>query len=435
VTTGASSGAADGLLDELEWRGILHAATPGLAERLASGRPIAGYNGFDPSGPSLHVGHLIPVFGLLRFQRHGGRPVALVGGGTGMIGDPSGRSSERNLLDRDTLEANVASLRGQLERFLDFSPGANAAVMVNNLDWLGELSLIDFLRDTGKHFTVPYMLAKDSVQTRLDRGLSFTEFSYMLLQAYDFWHLHRTMGVEMQMGGADQWGNITAGLELIRRTAGVGEDAPDQPAHGLSYKLLLSPSGAKFGKSEEGDSVWLDPARTTPFAFYQYWLNTDDRDVGTYLRWFTELPRDEIEALDAAVASRPEAREAQRALARDITARAHGEAAAAAAIRDSEAMFAGTPIVDPEVLRSLFESTGGFTFAPTDGTGVASFMAETGLTASKGEARRLIQGGGVTINGERIADPGAPVPSPIAGEWLEVRIGKRRREIGRCVRS
>ena len=210
------------LLAELEWRGILHAATPGLAGSPGRGRPISGYIGFDPSAASLHVGHLVPIFGLLRLQRFGGPPVAVVGGGTGMIGDPSGRSSERNLLDRETLLANVAALRGQLERFIDFAPGDGGAVMVNNLDWLEPLSLIDFLRDTGKHFTVPYMLAKDSVQVRLDRGLSFTEFSYMLLQAYDFAHLHRTMGVELQMGGADQWGNITAGLELIRRTGGLG---------------------------------------------------------------------------------------------------------------------------------------------------------------------------------------------------------------------
>ena len=256
VTASTAGVTGTGLLDELEWRGMLHATTPGLPARLATGEPIAGYNGFDPSADSLHVGHLVPIFGLLRLQRHGGRPVALVGGGTGMIGDPSGRSSERNLLDRETLEANVVALRSQLERFLDFSPGAGAAVMVNNLDWLGELSLIDFLRDTGKHFTIPYMLAKDSVQVRLERGLSFTEFSYMLLQAYDFAHMHRTMGVELQMGGADQWGNITAGLELIRRSSGAGEDA--HPAHGLAYKLLLSPSGTKFGKSETGDSVWLD---------------------------------------------------------------------------------------------------------------------------------------------------------------------------------
>jgi tyrosyl-tRNA synthetase len=418
-----------GLLEELEWRGILHAATPGLAARLATGEPISAYIGFDPSAPSLHIGSLVPIFGLLRLQRRGGRPVALVGGGTGMIGDPSGRSTERNLLDRETLEANVVALRGQLERFLDFTPGSGGAVMVNNLDWLGEVSLVDFLRDTGKHFTIPYMLAKDSVQVRLDRGLSFTEFSYMLLQAYDFAHLHRTMGVELQMGGADQWGNITAGLELIRRTSGDGEDT--DPAHGLAYKLLLTPSGTKFGKSEEGESVWLDPNRTSPFAFYQYWLNTDDRDVGTYLRWFTEFDREQIEALEAEAARAPETRAAQRALARDITARTHGEAAATQAIADSEARFAAGPIDDPAVLQSLYEGSGGFTFtsAMLEG-GIAVLLAEAGVFPSRGEARRTIAGGGVTLNGTRVTDP-ALVPEPIAGEWLDVRIGKRRREIGR----
>jgi len=431
VTAEGASGAGSGLLEELEWRGILHATTPGLPARLASGEPISGYIGFDPTFDSLHVGHLVPIFGLLRLQRHGGRPVAVVGGGTGMIGDPSGRSSERNLLDSETLGANLAAIRAQLERFLDFSPGAGAARMVNNLDWLGSLSLIDFLRDTGKHFTIPYMLAKDSVQVRLDRGLSFTEFSYMLLQAHDFEHLHRTMGVELQMGGADQWGNITAGLELIRRTSGVGEGDPADPAHGLAYKLLLSPSGTKFGKSEGGDSVWLDPARTSPYAFYQYWLNTDDRDVGTYLRWFTELPREEIEALEAAAAASPEGRPAQRALARDITARTHGADAAARAIADSEAKFSTDAVTDPDTLRSLFESAGGFTFSPgTVAEGAAVLLAEAGVFSSRGEARRMIAGGGVTINGERVADP-VFVPEPIAGEWLDVRIGKRRREIGR----
>jgi tyrosyl-tRNA synthetase len=309
--------------------------------------------------------------------------------------------------------------------------------MVNNLDWLGELSLIDFLRDTGKHFTIPYMLAKDSVQTRLDRGLSFTEFSYMLLQAYDFAHLHRAMGVELQMGGADQWGNITAGLELIRRTSAEGGGdgaAAGEPAHGLAYKLLLSPSGAKFGKSDEGDSVWLDPARTSPYDFYQYWFNTDDRDVGTYLRWFTELDRNEIEALEAGMAARPEARDAQRTLARDITARTHGEAAATAAIRDSEAMFSGAPLEDPAALASIFASAGGFVFGTDDlAAGTAVLLAAGGVVASRSEARRLIAGGGVTVNGTRVTDH-AFVPAPIGGEWLDVRIGKRRREIGRLRR-
>ncbi len=454
---GSPAGPA-GLLDELRWRGILEETTPGLADRLATGRPIAGYIGFDPSADSLHVGHLVPIFGLLRLQRFGGRPVAVVGGGTGMIGDPSGRSAERNLLDRATLETNLAAIRGQLGRFLDFTPGSQGAIMVNNLDWLGELSLIDFLRDIGKHFTIPYMLAKDSVQTRLERGLSFTEFSYMLLQADDFVHLYRTMGVELQMGGADQWGNITAGLELIRRTSGralstdsradsfatsflTGDDDAEaetlladgasDPAHGLAYKLLLSPSGTKFGKSETGESVWLDPARTSPYAFYQYWLNTDDRDVGTYLRWFTEFPQARIEALESEAARAPEGRPAQRALALDITARTHGDEVAARAVADSEAKFSSEAIDDPAVLRSLYELAGGFTFdAKGLAAGTAVVLAEAGLVASKGEARRLIAGGGVTVNGTRVTDP-AFVPEPIAGEWLDVRIGKRRREIGR----
>ena len=430
MTDSTLAGGASGLgalLGDLEWRGILHETTPGLPERLASGRPISAYIGFDPSAESLHVGHLVPIFGLIRFQRFGGKPVALVGGGTGMIGDPSGRSSERNLLDAATIERNVASIRSQLERFLDFSPGPTQAVLANNLDWLGKLSLIEYLRDVGKHFTVPYMLAKDSVQQRLDRGLSFTEFSYMTLQAFDFATLYREQGVEMQMGGADQWGNITAGLELIRRTSG---DAEESPAHGIAYKLLLSPSGAKFGKSEGGDSVWLDPERTTPYAFYQYWVQADDRDVGTYLRWFTELPRDRIEALDAEVAGHPEQRAAQRELALDVTSRVHGEAAAADAVRVSEALFQREPITDPALLAGVHAATRGPTVGAI-GDGVAVLLAETGLAPSRGEARRLIQGGAITVNGERIGDPAATLPAPIGGEWFEVRVGKRQRAVVR----
>ncbi len=266
-------------------------------------------------------------------------------------------------------------------------------------------------------------------------GLSFTEFSYMLLQAYDFAHLNRTRGVELQMGGADQWGNITAGLELIRRTRTDADGAGDAPgpdaAHGLAYKLLLSPSGTKFGKSEAGESVWLDPARTSPYQFYQYWLNADDRDVGTYLRWFTEFPREQIESLESEAARTPEDRVAQRALALDITTRTHGAEAATGAIADSEARFQAAPISDPAVLRSLYDSSGGFTFDPgLLAAGAAVLLAEAGLFASKGEARRMVSGGGVTINGQRITDP-ATAPEPIDGEWLDVRIGKRRREIGR----
>jgi tyrosyl-tRNA synthetase len=412
-----------GFLDELEWRGIVHATTPGLRARLETNRPIAGYNGFDPTADSLHVGHLIPIFGMVRFQRHGGKPIALVGGGTGMIGDPSGRSSERNLLDLETLAHNVAAIRGQLEHFLDFSPGPTQAEMANNLDWLGKLSLIDYLRDTGKHFTIPYMLAKDSVQQRLDRGLSFTEFSYMTLQALDFATLYREQGVEMQMGGADQWGNITAGLELIRRTSG---DAAESPAHGIAYKLLLSPSGAKFGKSEGGESVWLDPARTSPYAFYQYWLNADDRDIGTYLRWFTLFERDEVEALDAAVASRPEQRETQRRLAFDVTSRVHGEEAAREAERQGRAAFmhdlTALSVDDLAAMREQVPHVVVDREALGDALSVA---IAAGAYPSKGEARRQMANGGFYVNNERITDPAAPLPEPLHGRFWVVRTGKR----------
>jgi tyrosyl-tRNA synthetase len=449
----ASTGLA-GLLDELDWRGMLHGTTPGLPARLAAGRPIAGYNGFDPSGPWLHIGHLVPIMGLLQLQRHGGRPVALVGGGTGMIGDPSGTSAERNLLDRDTLAANVASIHAQLERFLDVS-GEAGAVMVNNLDWLGEIGLIDWLRDVGKHFTIPYMLAKDSVTTRLDRGLSFTEFSYMLIQATDFEHLHRTMGVELQMGGADQWGNITAGLELIRRRAGGADALSSAPlgaasaasaggdpasdadeggghAHGLAYKLLLSPSGTKFGKSAGGDTIWLDPSQTSPYAFYQYWLNTDDRDVGTYLRWFTLLDRERITALEAELAERPEGRAAQRALARDVTERAHGADAVTHAEAVSAAAFSGEPIRDPAILATLHSAVGGFGFSDADlAGGPLAIAAASGLYASGGEARRAIAQGGLSFGEERVSAIDAALPAPVGGEWLVVRAGKRRLAVGR----
>jgi tyrosyl-tRNA synthetase len=449
ASTRGSDGGGDpdaglgGLLDDLRWRGMLHETTPGLPARLATGRTIAGYNGFDPSGPWLHIGHLVPIMGLLQLQRHGGRPVALVGGGTGMIGDPSGTSAERNLLDAGTLAANVASIRVQLERFLDFS-GPTGAVLVNNLDWLAGIHLIDWLRDVGKHFTIPYMLAKDSVTTRLDRGLSFTEFSYMLIQATDFEHLHGTMGVELQMGGADQWGNITAGLELIRRRAGTSEGdvrggpdrpargGPDEPAHGLAYKLLLSPSGTKFGKTTGGETIWLDATQTSPYTFYQYWLNVDDRDVGTYLRWFTVLGRVAIEELERDLVGRPEARSAQRALARDVTTRTHGPEAAAHAERVSAAAFAREPIRDPAVLATLHGSVGGFTFTDADSAGGPLAMANaSGLFASAGEARRAIAQGGLTINEERITATDSPVPAPIEGEWLVVRAGKRRLAVGR----
>ena len=429
-----------GLIPELRWRGMFHAASDGLDARLDSGRQISGYIGFDPSGPWLHIGHLVPIFGLLQLQRHGGRPIALVGGGTGMIGDPSGRSGERNLLDREAIEANVAVIRPQLERLLDFS-GPRAARMVNNLDWLGPLTLVDFLRDTGKHFTVPYMLAKESVQQRLERGLSFTEFSYMLLQATDFEHLNRTAGVELQMGGADQWGNITAGLELIRRRRGGEEGPAGESASGgatgpaafaMAYPLLLAPSGAKFGKSDGGDTVWLHPDGTSPYAFFQHWLQVDDRDIPTYLRWFTTFEPDEIEALEADLAAHPEARAAQRALARDLTTRVHGADAASHAERVAAAAFSGAALDDPAVLATLHAAADGFAFTAADGaSGLVGLLVASGTFSSRGEARRMIEGGGLTVNDSRVTDPEAPVPALIGGEWLVVRVGKRRLRVGR----
>jgi tyrosyl-tRNA synthetase len=388
---------------------MLQDVTPGLDARLADGRPLSAYNGFDPTAPSLHVGHLVPVFGLLHLQRHGNRPVVVVGGGTGMIGDPSGRSSERVLQTRETIVRNVAALRVQLERFLDFQPGPTGALMVDNFDWLGPWTLLDFLRDVGKHFTVPYMLSKDSVQVRLKAGLSFTEFSYMLLQAADFLHLRRELGVEAQTGGADQWGNITAGLELIRRVDG-GD------AYGWSFPLHMNPSGEKFGKSNAGANVWLDPLQTSPFEFYQYWLGAADADAGALLRKFTLLDRPTIERVEAAHAGAPEQRFAQRVVARDITRRVHGAEAAERAERESEARFGGGADV-PDVIDAEVR--------PEDLVSAVDFATTIGAASSRSEARRLISQGGLTVNDQRITDPNAGVPAPGDGR-LRVRVGKRR---------
>ena len=418
-----------GLLPELEWRGMLHQSSHGLAERLASGKPIKGYNGFDPTAPSLHIGHMVPIFGLIHLQRAGGTPVVLVGGGTAMIGDPSGRSAERLLLSRATVEENVAGIQGQLTRFLDFDGPAGAEV-VDNYEWLSSYSLLRFLRDIGKHLTVPYMLAKDSVQIRLEAGLSFTEFSYMLLQAADFLHLYRVGGVELQMGGADQWGNMTAGLELIRKEFGVG-DGQDL-AYAVSYPLLTNESGAKFGKTAAGTSVWLDPVRTSPFRFYQYWLDADDRDVGKYLRTFTLFDRAKIENLEAQQAAHPETRVAQKAVGYDLTARVHGEDAARNVVRLSEAAFSKEPIRDPEVLEGLYKEIDGFDFTAEDIAGGALRLAiASGLYASNGDARRAISQGGLSINDERLKASEDAVPAPIDGRFLVLRAGKKSVRVGR----
>ncbi len=416
------------LLPDLRWRGLVHDVTDGLEARLATNEPICAYNGFDPTHRSLHVGNLVPIFGLMRLQRAGGQPVALVGGATGLIGDPSGRSVERPLLDRSAVQANVHAIRDQLARYLDFAPGPSQALVVNNLDWLGEVRLLDFLRDVGKHFTVPYMLEKDSVQARLAKGISFTEFSYMLLQAADFAHLRRSHGVELQCGGADQWGNITAGLELIRRTARPGE-ARRETAHGLAYPLLLSPSGAKFGKSESGDSIWLDASLTSPYRFYQYWVDTDDRDVGVYLRWFTMLDRGRIDELEAEHAAAPERRLAQRTLARDVTERTHGRGAADRVARVSEILFGGDPTqADPQTLADLAAEIPAAAWPEdTEAVDVVSVLVATGAAGSRGDARRLVEQGGVHVNGAPVRDPFATFGADdlLAGRYLLVRRGKR----------
>ncbi len=402
-------------------RGFLHDATPGLAERLAQ-KAITGYVGFDPTADSLHVGNLVPVMGLAWLQRTGGKPVVLVGGGTGMVGDPSGKRNERPMLTLEQVDANAAAIRGQLEQFLDFS-GDQAAVLVNNADWLRGLNLLEFLRDTGKHFTVNYMLQKDSVKSRMDSGISFTEFTYMLVQAYDFWHLHQSMQVELQMGGSDQWGNITAGIELIGRRE-------QKSVHGLVFPLLTTAGGNKFGKSEEGN-VWLDPRKTSPYKFYQFWLNTDDRDVAGWLRLFTFMELDEIEALLAEQAKDPGRRVAQRRLALDVTSRVHGRETADRVIAASEILFGGQPLVAaaPEILEVLEGEVpvAGLSMAElAAGLPIGAALVTAGLATSKGDAKRGLEGKGFSVNGV-VVEAGRVLTEEdlLAGRYVMLQKGKK----------
>jgi tyrosyl-tRNA synthetase len=406
------------LLEELKWRGQLFQYTEQVEAALGRGQ-VTGYVGFDPTAPSLHVGNMVPLMGLVHLQRAGHRPIALVGGGTGLIGDPSGKSSERPLSDTATVAANAAAIGKQLERFLDFS-GPAAAKMVDNAEWLTKLKAIDFMRDVGKHFTVNYMLQKDSVKGRMDAGISFTEFSYMLLQAYDFMELNRRHGVTLQMGGSDQWGNITAGTELIRRSLGA-------EAHGITMPLITTSAGTKFGKTEAG-AVWLDPARTSPYKFYQFWINTDDRDVGKYLRTFTLLSREEIESLDTATNERPEKREAQRALARDVTERLHGEGSVRAADEVSGLLFGG---LDPaslskEAVEALREEIPSFKASSlTEPQAVIDGVtSENGVFKSRGDAKRMVQQGGVYLNGQRV-DGELKSVTPLHGKYVLLRKGAK----------
>ncbi len=387
------------LLDHLAARGLVQDATPGLADRLAN-RPITGYVGFDPTAPSLHVGNLVPVMGLAWLQREGGTPFVVVGGGTGMVGDPSGKRAERPVLPVEEIDANAARMREQLRRFLRFD-GPGAARMFNNADWLRSLGLMDFLRDVGKHFTLSYMMQKEAVRTRLETGISFTEFAYMLVQAYDYWHLFRTENCELQMGGSDQWGNITAGIELVGRREGA-------QVHGLVFPLLTTASGAKFGKSEEGN-VWLDPERTSPYKFYQFWLNTEDADAERLLRLFTFLSLDEIAALMREHAADPGRRHAQRALARDVTARVHGPEAAERAIEASRALFGGRGEVSVAAIVEAGEDIPACQVPGAEfhaGLALVDALVRAGLAGSKADARRGIQGKGYYVNENQIDEVG-----------------------------
>ncbi|HYC31915.1 MAG TPA: tyrosine--tRNA ligase [Gemmatimonadales bacterium] len=380
------------LLETLSARGFVQDATPDLAERLRAGR-LTVYVGFDPTADSLHVGSLVPVMGLAWFQRAGHTPIALVGGGTGMVGDPSGKREERPLLGLDQIDRNAARIHEQLRRFLSFE-GSNAARTRNNAEWLRGIRLMDFLRDTGKHFTLGYMLQKESVRSRLEAGITYTEFSYMLIQAYDFWHLFRTERCELQMGGSDQWGNITAGIELIGRREG-------KQAHGLVFPLLTTAAGTKFGKTEGGRSnVWLDAGRTSPYHFYQFWLNTDDREIERYLKLFTFLPLERIAAVMAEHAADPGKRAAQRELAREITSIVHGADAAAQAVQTSAALFGGGAL-PAEAVADMPERRVPRSELPAD-LPVVEVLVASGLASSKADARRGIQGKGFYLNGEPI---------------------------------
>lgn len=373
-----------------------------IADRLAA-KPITLYCGFDPTADSLHVGHIVPLLALRRFQNAGHHPIAVAGGATGSIGDPSGKSAERSLLTKDQIKANVEAVRPQLAKLLDFDVKTNPARLVDNADWFAPISYLDFLRDVGKHFTVNQMVAKESVRARMedrDVGISYTEFSYMLLQAYDFYHLAEAHGCELQIGGSDQWGNITAGIDLVRKKLG-------RHAYGLTLPLITKADGTKFGKTE-GGAVWLDPKRTSVYKFYQFWINADDRDAVRYLKFFTFLPHEEITALEQAHQENPGARKAHHALAQAITTLIHGEGATRDAIRASEILFGGSlEGIAESTLDTLREEVpnAAISAAQIDGEGMplVEALVLAGLSQSKGQARKDIEGGGVYLNGERVA--------------------------------
>jgi len=411
-----------GLFEEMTWRGLVYDATEGVQDILARER-LVGYIGFDPTAPSLHVGSLLVMMALAHMQRQGHSPIALVGGGTGLIGDPSGKAAERQLQTLERVEDNVRGIRTQLERFLDFDHPTNPARLLNNAEWLTRLGAIEFMRDVGKHFTVNAMLAKESVKRRTESedGISYTEFSYSLLQAYDYLVLHDRFGCTLQMGGSDQWGNITAGMDLIRRVRGAR-------SYGLVLPLVTTSSGTKFGKTEAG-TIWLDPTLTKPYEFHQFWLNVDDRDAVRYLKYFTFLDRARIVELELETAREPEQRHAQRTLAREVTALVHGAAAVQEAESAAAKLFKGdlTTMSEGELLQVFSSVPSSQTSYRADGWPITEFLSSNAVTGSKGEAARLIKGGGIYINGERVVDERSRVlpGQAIHGRYFVVRKGKK----------
>ena len=406
------------LIEELKWRGLLHDIMPGTEELMAQER-VKAYVGFDPTADSLHIGNLVPIMLLVHWQRAGHTPVALVGGATGMVGDPSGKTAERQFLDVEVLQHNLACQKAQLEKFLDFS-GENAASVVNNYDWFKDFTFLDFIRDVGKHITVNYMMSKDSVKNRLESGMSFTEFTYQLVQGYDFYHLWKEHGVKVQMGGSDQWGNIVTGTELIRRKGG-GQ------AFAVTAPLITKADGSKFGKSE-GGNVWLDKNRTSAYKFYQYWINAADQDAARYLRIFTLLPREEIEAIEAAHTENPGARAMQKALAEDVTRRIHGQDDLDTAIAASGLLFGKSSEEDlralPEAeLLSVFEGVPQRTVSRAEireGLGIIDLLAggDSPFLSSNGEARRALKEGSVSVNKSKVDDSKVVLDSDVIGSGL-----------------
>ncbi len=415
-----------GILDELDWRGLIAQSTDreALAAATTDG-PLTVYAGFDPTAPSLHAGHLVPLLTLRRFQQAGHRPIVLAGGATGLIGDPRD-TGERTMNTADTVADWADRIRGQLERFVEFNDSGNGAIVENNLSWTGPMSAIEFLRDVGKHFSVNVMLDRDTIRRRLEgEGISYTEFSYMLLQANDFVELHKKHGCSLQIGGSDQWGNIIAGVRLVRQKLGA-------TAHALTVPLVTSADGKKFGKSTGGGNLWLDPELTSPYAWYQYFVNTADADVTKYLRWFTFLSADELTELATATAERPHERAAQRRLARELTTLVHGQAATDAVELASQALFGRAELADLDestLSAALTEASNGQVaeLAPGGPDGITDLLVATGLSKSRGEARRTVAEGGVYVNNARVeSDEWVPQPTDFLGErWLVLRRGKR----------